>query len=231
MKEFAKEGLSIMIKLNGITKEYNSDGISFKALSDIDITINRGDMVAIMGRSGSGKSTLLNIIGGLDSPTSGSYTFDDTVLDVNDVKFMDKFRKNKVAFVFQQFALLGDYTVYDNIELPLRARNIPAAERKKRINEVMERLEISKLKKKLPSKISGGEQQRCAIARALVTGNELILADEPTGALDRTTGQEIMNLIKELNREGKTVLIVTHDEKIAAQAKRIIYLEDGKIKA
>ena len=231
MKEFAKEGLSIMIKLNGITKEYNSDGISFKALSDIDITINRGDMVAIMGRSGSGKSTLLNIIGGLDSPTSGSYTFDDTVLDVNDVKFMDKFRKNKVAFVFQQFALLGDYTVYDNIELPLRARNIPAAERKKRINEVMERLEISKLKKKLPSKISGGEQQRCAIARALVTGNELILADEPTGALDRTTGQEIMNLIKELNREGKTVLIVTHDEKIAAQANRIIYLEDGKIKA
>jgi len=223
-------GVSQMIKLKNIIKKYTNGSEELVALNGINIEIEKGDFVAIMGASGSGKTTLLNIVGCMDTATDGEYLFDDISVHNLTQCEKDEFRKKNIGFIFQNFALLKDYTVKENIEVPLRAKGIKKKERDSMTKEILKRVDLSEYEKSLPTKISGGQQQRVAIARALVSGASLILADEPTGALDSKTGQEIMNLlIKMNNEENKTILLVTHDEKIAAQAKRIIKLEDGKI--
>lgn len=218
-----------MIKLENITKIYNEKVDNTKALDSVNLTINDGEFVAVMGTSGSGKSTLLKIIGCMDSPTSGIYYLDDTEVTACSRAKIHKIRKQKIGFVFQHFALMDYYTAYENIELPLLAANVKRKERKKIILRQMEYLGILSEKDKLPGKMSGGQQQRVAIARALVTDADIILADEPTGALDQKTGHEVLELLKEINRTGKTVVIVTHDENIARMTDRIITISDGKI--
>lgn len=218
-----------MISLDNVSKIYGSGINKTEALKGITIKVNKGEMVAIIGKSGSGKTTLLNILGGMDTATSGKYVFGNTVVSNLKKDKLDMFRRENVSFVFQNFALMNEYTVYENIELPLIAKKINKKERKKVIKEVLELMKISELSNKLPSKISGGQQQRCAIARAIASGNDLILADEPTGALDKVTGNMIIDYLAEINKEGKTLIIVTHDESIAARCDRIIRIEDGKL--
>ena len=220
-----------MIRLNNIKKIYNkgSKENELIALNDLDLEISEGEFLAIMGPSGSGKTTLLNILGLMDSFDQGEYHFLDTQVEKLNRKKMDKFRSQKIGFVFQQFMLLPDYTVFENAEIPLRARNIKRSKRKEIIMKLLEQVGMEKYAKTIPSRLSGGQKQRCAIVRALVNEPDLILADEPTGALDRKTGQEIMNLLKELNKKGKTIIVVTHDPTVADKADRIINLEDGRI--
>lgn len=218
-----------MITLEKVVKTYYNGDCPTPALKGIDLTIEAGEYVAIMGASGSGKSTLLNIIGGMDTLTEGAYHYND--IAVHELKGNDLhlFRKQHVSFVFQQFALMNRYTVFENVELPLLAKGVPKKERKEIVMKQLERLGIADLAKKLPVHISGGQQQRCAIARALASDNSIILADEPTGALDKNTGLEIMKLLGEINRQGKTVIIITHDPNIASMTDRILHLEDGCI--
>lgn len=218
-----------MIKLENIEKEYKGNGISTHALKGVSLEIESGSLVSIVGPSGSGKTTLLNIIGCMDIPTAGRYVCDETEVSALKGREVEKFRKENISFVFQQFALLDDYTVYENVELPLRVKNLPKRERKQKVREVLSKFGIADLEKKYSTQISGGQQQRCAIARAVAAETDIILADEPTGALDETTGQEIMEILKELNREGKTVIIVTHNMEIAAQTERTIRIRDGRI--
>lgn len=218
-----------MIILKNITKIYDVKIEDRKALDNICLEIKDGELVAIMGASGSGKSTLLNIIGGMDNATQGSLYVDDIEVSSLKKSELHTFRKNNIGFVFQHFALMDYYTAYENIELPLLANNIKRKDRKRIVNEQLKNLGIMEQKNKLPKKMSGGQQQRVAIARALVTNANIILADEPTGALDQKTGQEVLNLIKDINKMGKTVIIVTHDAKIAQQTNRIINISDGKI--
>lgn len=218
-----------MIRLENIEKEYKGNGISTHALKGVSLEIGDGEFVSIVGPSGSGKTTLLNIIGCMDTATSGRYICNNTEVSGLKNSEIEKFRKNNISFVFQQFALLDDYTVYENVELPLRVKNLSKKERKRKVKEVLGKFKIAELEKKYPTQISGGQQQRGAIARAVVAGADIILADEPTGALDGATGQEIMEILKELNKEGKTVIIVTHDMNIAGQTERIIHIKDGKI--
>ena len=218
-----------MIRLDKITKIYDAKVENKKALDEVSLTIDNGEFVAIMGPSGSGKSTLLNIIGCMDSVTDGSYYVDD--IEVSRLNKLDihRFRKKNIGFVFQHFALMDYYTAYENIELPLLANNIRRKDRKRIINEQLKKLNIVEEKDKLPKKMSGGQQQRVAIARALVTNADIILADEPTGALDQSTGQEVINILREINNQGKTVVLVTHDINIASSTNRIINICDGKI--
>lgn len=218
-----------MISIQNITKIYNRNSSDLPALQNVSLEILDGEMVAIMGASGSGKTTLLNIIGCMDGWNEGSYLFNGT--DVGKLKNagLDRFRRQNFGFIFQQFALLKDYTVRENVELPLRAVHMPKKKRLEIVTDMLEKVGMEQYADKIPAKLSGGQQQRCAIARALVTEASVILADEPTGALDSATGQEIIDLLIQLNRSGKTVIIVTHDEKVAAQASRVIYLKDGKV--
>ncbi len=218
-----------MIKLRNVNKTYKNGENKTLALNDVSIDIDEGEMIAIMGISGSGKSTLLNILGCMDCFNSGEYLYRDIEVHSLNKKCFHQFRKEHIGFVFQHFALMNQYTVYENIELPLSIQNVPKKERRERVYDALEKMGIKDIAKKLPTKISGGQQQRCAIARALASGNELILADEPTGALDVNTGNEIMSIFKELNQQGKTIVIVTHDYKVAAYAHRILYMNDGKI--
>ena len=218
-----------MIRLENITKIYNEKVDDTKALDDVSLKIEDGEFVAIMGASGSGKSTLLKIIGCMDSPTAGKYFLDDTEVTAASRSQVHKLRKEKIGYVFQHFALMDYYTAYENIELPLLAANVKRKERKRIILKQMEHLGILSERNKLPGKMSGGQQQRVAIARALVTNADIILADEPTGALDQKTGHEVLELLKEINKSGKTVIIVTHDEGIAKMTDRIITISDGKI--
>ena len=218
-----------MIQLKGITKIYKNGENNLYALKDVNLEIEKGEFIAIMGASGSGKTTLLNILGCMDTATKGEYIYDgEKVSDFKPSK-ADLFRREHIGFVFQNFALLKDYTLRENVEIPLRAVNLPKKKRNKISGDMLQRVGLGDYIKQYPTKISGGQQQRCAIARALVSGADMILADEPTGALDSKTGQEIIELLKEINSEGKTVIIVTHDEKIANQTRRIIQLEDGVI--
>lgn len=219
-----------MIRLNNVTKIYETQGIKTNALNGISLEIEDGEMIAVMGPSGSGKSTLLNIIGCMDSLTSGKYEYNECEVSALKQGQLNAFRKKHVSFVFQNFALMKDYTVYENVELPLLPRNISKKERKKIVNEKLELMGISELAKKFPTQISGGQQQRCAIARALAAENDIILADEPTGALDSKTGDDIMEIFKQVNKMGKTVIIITHDQKVAEKCNTIIKIEDGKIK-
>ncbi len=218
-----------MISMSNVCKIYAGDTYKITALEDINIDICDGEFVSIMGRSGSGKTTLLNILGFLDKPTSGTFLYDD--LDVSDLsmKKMWKLRRENVGFVFQNFALIENNTVFENTILPLQAINIPRKQAIQRTNEILTKVGIYNLKKKYPGQISGGQKQRVAIARALIGNPKLILADEPTGALDSETGNEIMDIFEEINKEGKTVIIVTHDEKIAAKTRRCIRLEQSKV--
>ena len=220
-----------MIKLENVTKIYGKDGSKTVALDGVDLEIKDGEMVAIMGPSGSGKSTMLNIIGAMDDLTDGKYFFGDQEVSSLRGNKLHEFRKNNISFVFQNFALMNNYTVFENVELPLLSKRLSSRKRKEIVNEKLKIMGIDDLAKKYPTKISGGQQQRCAIARALASGNELILADEPTGALDRKTGEDIMEAFTKLNEMGKTVIIITHDEHVANKCQRIVHINDGKIEA
>lgn len=218
-----------MIELDNIVKIYNENVDERRALDGVSITIKDGELVSVIGPSGSGKSTLLNIIGCMDSATEGSY-----VLNGNNVTNMNKtqvqqLRKDNIGFIFQHFALMDYYTAYENVELPLIARNIKKKVRKQLVNDKLKELGIWEERNKIPGKMSGGQQQRIAIARALITGCNVLLADEPTGALDQKTGKEVIQLLKDVNSKGTTVIIVTHDMNVAKQTDRIINIVDGKI--
>lgn len=216
-----------MIELISVSKIYKNGSAEYSALKDVNLYIEQGEFVAIMGTSGAGKTTLLNIIGCMDRMTTGQYIYDGMDISKYNNKQLHKFRKEHIGFVFQNFALMDNYTVYENIEMPLLARKVK--KRKQIILDVMKEFNIEELAKKLPSNISGGEQQRCALARAIVADTPVILADEPTGSLDSKTGQEIMEYIKKLNDKGKTVIMITHDSDVANYADRIIRIEDGII--
>ncbi len=220
-----------MIELTDACKTYKYGNEETKAMDKINLTIEDGEFIAIIGDSGSGKSTLLNVIGCMDIMDSGKFLLNGK--EINNSKInndLHKIRKDNISFVFQNFALLNHYSVFENVEVPLLAKKINKKERKRIIQEKLKLMGIYNLKNKLPSKISGGQQQRCAIARALASDNSIILADEPTGALDSRTSEEIMNVLKSLNDMGKTVVIVTHNMEIANQTNRILEMEDGKIK-
>jgi len=218
-----------MIELENIYKIYNMGDSEVRAVDGVSFKINKGEFVAIVGQSGSGKSTCMNIIGALDVPTSGKY-----LLNGNDVSKMSdnalaEIRNKQIGFVFQQYNLIPKLNVYENVELPLLYSNIDSKEREKRVLESLEKVGLLERKHHMPSQLSGGQQQRVSIARALVTKPSLILADEPTGALDSRTGREILEFLKKLNTEGNTVVLITHDISIAEEAKRIIRIQDGKI--
>lgn len=219
-----------MIRLENVIKIYGEDYEKKIALNNICLEIKDGEFVAVTGPSGSGKSTLLNIIGCMDIPTKGRYYLDDTDITLKTKSQIEDISKEKIGFVFQHFALMDYYTAYENIELPLIIKNIKRSERKRLVNEQLKLLGIEEVKDHIPSKMSGGQRQRVAIARALVSGCNILLADEPTGALDQATGREVMELLKEINKRGTTVIIVTHDINIANQTERIIEICDGKIK-
>ena len=218
-----------MITVNNLSKVFRTEEIETTALNGVSFEIKDGEFVAIMGPSGCGKSTLLNILGLLDNPTSGSYKLLDTEVSKLKEKERTKFRKGNIGFVFQSFNLIDELNVYENIELPLRYLNISAAERKQKVTDIMKRMNISHRSNHFPQQLSGGQQQRVAIARAVVAGPKLILADEPTGNLDSKNGKEVMDLLKELNAEGTTIVMVTHSQKDALCAQRTIDLFDGQI--
>ena len=208
---------------------FTTEDVQTKALNDVSLEIKKGEFVAIMGPSGCGKSTLLNILGTLDSPTSGKYYFDDKEIDKMSESQLTTFRKGNIGFVFQNFNLIDELTVYENVELPLVYLNGKKSERKKKVMEVLERMNIAHRAGHFPQQLSGGQQQRVAIARAVVTDCPLILADEPTGNLDSTNGVEVMELLRELNNQGTTIVIVTHSQRDATYAHRVIHLLDGRV--
>ena len=218
-----------MIRLENINKLYEGDTYKIQALQDITLTIGEGEFVSIMGRSGSGKTTLLNIIGFLDTATSGTFLFGGKDVSHISGKNLWRYRRENIGFVFQNFALIDHNTVLENVILPLQAMNVSRREAVKKADHLLDRMGIAEMKHKYPSQISGGQKQRVAIARALVADPKIILADEPTGALDADTAEEIMQIFQEIHAQGKTVVIVTHDDKIAAKTNRLIRLEKGTI--
>ena len=218
-----------MIELKNIKKIYKNGDCKTIALNGLNLNIEKGEFVAIMGNSGSGKSTLLNIIGCMDTITSGEYLYNSVEINKLNKRKIEKYRKENISFVFQNYSLINEYTVYENIEVPLLARNVKKSERKKRINDVIESLDIKDIVNKKTSDISGGQQQRTAIARAIVANTNIILADEPTGALDENTSKDIMKLFKKINKQGYTIIMVTHDIEMANNADRIIRISDGVI--
>ena len=218
-----------MIRLENINKLYEGDTYKIQALLDITLTIGEGEFVSIMGRSGSGKTTLLNIIGFLDTATSGTFLFGGKDVSHISSKNLWRYRRENIGFVFQNFALIDHNTVLENVILPLQAMNVSRREAVKKADRLLDRMGIAEMKHKYPSQISGGQKQRVAIARALVADPKIILADEPTGALDADTAEEIMQIFQEIHAQGKTVVIVTHDDKIAAKTNRLIRLEKGTI--
>ena len=213
-----------MIKLENVKKVFRTEEVETWALREVNLEVKEGEFVAIMGPSGCGKSTLLNILGLLDNPSEGTYTLNGK--DVSKLKENDRtdIRKGTIGFVFQSFNLIDELNVYENIELPLLYMNTPNKERKERIEAVMDRMAISHRRKHFPNQLSGGQQQRVAIARAVLPNPKIILADEPTGNLDSKNGKEVMNLLSELNKEGTTIIMVTHSQHDAAYADRIINL-------
>ena len=232
-----------MIKTVNLQKVFRTEEVQTLALNNVNIEVNEGEFVAIMGPSGCGKSTLLNILGLLDNPTEGEYYLNGTEvskyteaqrtsLRKGVIGFVfQSLRKGVIGFVFQSFNLIDELNVYENIELPLLYMGVPASERKQRIEQAMERMAISHRAKHFPQQLSGGQQQRVAIARAVVANPKLILADEPTGNLDSKNGKEVMDLLKELNKEGTTIVMVTHSQHDAGFADRVINLFDGQVVA
>lgn len=218
-----------MIKIENLTKVFRTTEVETLALNDVSLEVKENEFVAIMGPSGCGKSTLLNIMGLLDQPTAGSYYLDGMEVGRLREKDRTEVRKGKIGFVFQSFNLIDELNVFENVELPLTYLKIPAAERRRRVNEILSRMNISHRAGYYPQQLSGGQQQRVAIARAVVSGPKLILADEPTGNLDSKNGQEVMELLTELNKEGTTIVMVTHSQRDAGFAGRVISLFDGQV--
>ncbi|WP_373227388.1 ABC transporter ATP-binding protein [Parabacteroides merdae] len=218
-----------MIKTVALEKVFRTEEVETLALSKVSIEVKEGEFVAIMGPSGCGKSTLLNILGLLDNPTTGEYYLNGIEVSRYTEAQRTKLRKGIIGFVFQSFNLIDELNVYENIELPLLYMGVSAAERKKKVQEAMERMAIVHREKHFPQQLSGGQQQRVAIARAVVANPKLILADEPTGNLDSKNGQEVMNLLSELNKEGTTIVMVTHSQHDAGFASRTINLFDGQV--
>lgn len=218
-----------MLKTENLKKVFRTDEVETWALNNVNIEVKKGEFVAIMGPSGCGKSTLMNILGLLDNPTEGTYYLDGVEVSKYTEAQRTNLRKGVIGFVFQSFNLIDELNVYENIELPLLYMGIPSDERKRRVEEAMERMSIAHRAKHFPQQLSGGQQQRVAISRAVVSNPKLILADEPTGNLDSRNGKEVMELLTELNREGTTVVMVTHSRHDAGYAGRIINLFDGQI--
>ncbi len=218
-----------LLKVENIKKSFRTEEIETIALNGVSFEVNQGEFVAIMGPSGCGKSTLLNILGLLDNPTGGKYTLLDK--EVGSLKEKDRtlFRKGNIGFVFQSFNLIDELNVYENVELPLIYLKVKSSERKKMVNDILKRMNISHRATHFPQQLSGGQQQRVAIARAVVGKPKLILADEPTGNLDSKNGQEVMNLLSELNREGTTIIMVTHSQHDSTYAQRVLNLFDGQL--
>ncbi|MBE7176456.1 MAG: ABC transporter ATP-binding protein [Mucilaginibacter polytrichastri] len=217
-----------MIKITNLEKFYRTEEVETVALNKINVHVKEGEFVAIMGPSGCGKSTLLNILGLLDDPDEGSYLFNGIeVADFNERKRAD-LRKHNIGFVFQSFNLIDELTVYENVELPLIYTNVPASERKSRVETVLDKMQIMHRRNHFPQQLSGGQQQRVAVARAVVNNPKIILADEPTGNLDSSNGNEVMELLTDLNGQGTTVVMVTHSEHDARYSHRIIRMLDGQ---
>jgi len=214
-----------LIELQGINKSFGTGDKKVNVLEDLSFKVEEGEMVAIMGKSGAGKTTLLNIIAAIDYPDSGTYLYDGKEVVTKNTSQGIKFRKDRIGLIVQHFALINDFKVYDNVELGLWETNIKGAARKKRVMEVLESLGIADLKDKYPNVLSGGEKQRVAIGRAIVNNHKLLLADEPTGSLDSETEQDILKILKELNSKGMTIVMVTHDEDVAAVCDRTIVLD------
>jgi putative ABC transport system ATP-binding protein len=218
-----------MITLTKLSRVFRTQDVETTALNNINISVKSGEFLAIMGPSGCGKSTLLSILGMLDSPSSGSFIFLDTDIAGYSEKKLAELRKASIGFVFQSFNLIDELTVFENVELPLQYQKISKADRKQRVEAILKRVGIDHRADHLPQQLSGGQQQRVAVARALVINPKLILADEPTGNLDSKNGDEVMAMLRELNKEGTTVIMVTHSEKEGAYADRLVRLLDGQV--
>ena len=218
-----------LIELRDVYKIYPMGAEAVHALDGVSLTIDRGEFVAIVGQSGSGKSTAMNIIGCLDVPTSGTYRLGGVDVSTMDDDQQAEIRNKMLGFIFQQYNLIPKLTVLENVELPLLYAGVPGQERRERAIRALERVGLAEKQKNLPSQLSGGQQQRVSIARALAGEPSVILADEPTGALDSRTGREVLAFLQKLNREGDTVVLITHDNSIAVRAKRIVRLQDGRI--
>ncbi len=218
-----------IIKAEKIKKAFRTEELETWALNGVDFEVSKGEFVAIMGPSGCGKSTLLNILGLLDNPTEGSYMLNGTDVASFTEEHRTDLRKGVIGFVFQSFNLIDDLNVYENIELPLLYMGIPKKERKERVEAAMQRMDITHRSKHFPQQLSGGQQQRVAIARAVVASPEIILADEPTGNLDSKNGIEVMELLRRLNSEGTTIVMVTHSQRDASYADRVVNLFDGEV--
>jgi putative ABC transport system ATP-binding protein len=218
-----------MLKTVNLVKIFRTDEVETTALNKVNLKVENSEFVAVMGPSGCGKSTLLNILGLLDNPTEGELYFEDTELSKYSERKRTNIRKGNIGFVFQSFNLIDELNVYENVELPLLYMKVPSRERRKKVEEVLERMKIAHRKKHFPQQLSGGQQQRVAICRSVVANPKLILADEPTGNLDSANGEEVMNLLTELNKDGTTIVMVTHSPSDAEYAHRIVQLFDGHI--
>jgi putative ABC transport system ATP-binding protein len=224
-----KDALPPLIKLEGIKKVFFTDEVETHALSGIHLEIARGEYVSIAGPSGCGKSTLLSILGLLDSPTEGTYVLNNHSVETLGLAERARIRNREVGFIFQSFNLIGDLTVFENVELPLTYRGMGSTERNQRVNEALEKVGMAHRVKHYPSQLSGGQQQRVAVARALGGKPSILLADEPTGNLDSKNGDAVMQLLRDLHREGATICMVTHDPRFARHADRQIHLFDGRV--
>ena len=218
-----------MIKFNKVSKIYHVGGEEVRALDGMDLEIEKGEFVSILGPSGSGKSTLMNIVGCLDTADEGEYILDGQSIDNYSEDELTRIRNRKIGFIFQNFNLLSRLSAEENIELPLIYQGMRAAERKQRVDEVLERVDLTSRRYHSPMELSGGQQQRVAVARALVTNPTILLADEPTGNLDQKTGREIISLFHELHEAGNTIVLITHDTDIARQAMRSVHILDGRV--
>ncbi|MCF7761550.1 MAG: ABC transporter ATP-binding protein [Cephaloticoccus sp.] len=218
-----------LIKLDGVTKVFLTEDVETHALSGIHMEIRKGEFVSIAGPSGCGKSTLLSILGLLDSPTEGSYVLNSHSVQGLSLPERARIRNREIGFIFQSFNLIGDLTVFENVELPLTYRGMPAAERKAAVTEALEKVGMAHRAKHLPSQLSGGQQQRVAVARALAGRPAVLLADEPTGNLDSKNGDAVMDLLQNLHQDGATIVMVTHDARFARNAERTIHIFDGRV--
>ena len=218
-----------ILKMTNLTKSYYMGGEELKALNNVNLVINEGEFVSVLGPSGSGKTTFMNIVGCLDEPTEGEYTLAGQKVEHLSEKELARIRNKEIGFIFQNFQLLPRLSALQNVELPLVYAGVPAAERKRRATEILQKVGLGDKLPNLPTQLSGGQQQRVAIARSVVTEPSILLADEPTGALDQATGHQIMELFKELNKEGRTIIMITHDKNIALNGNRILNIIDGHI--
>ena len=219
----------LLVRLEGVSKIFFSDEVETHALSGVHLEIRHGEFVSIAGPSGCGKSTLLSIVGLLDSPTEGGYTINGKLVARLSISERSRIRNREIGFVFQAFNLIGDLTVFENVELPLTYRNMASSERRRRVEQVLERVGMAHRMKHYPGQLSGGQQQRVAVARALGGQPSILLADEPTGNLDSKNSEAVMELLKELHGEGATICMVTHDPRYAGMADRTVHLVDGRI--